>query len=216
MVNGTVHVKPAQQQFWQRWLAPAHVFVIAFEKALYQRLSIETAGSVSALAGELGIIDPTLSDITSLFERELLREGIYGRFYVESLGAALVAYLAKRSTGTAMLSPFREARLAPARLRRVIDFIDAHLDDDLGLEELSAVAGLNVHHFAHAFKTTTGVPPHRFIIERRIRAACFRLKVTRETIAEIALSYGFASQSHFTQVFRRVMGMTPARYRHQL
>lgn len=215
IVPGAVHVKAAQEQFWQRWLLPADVFVVGFDKALFEKLSKDATGSVTDPVGELGISDPVLSQLTALLNKELLRGGLNGRLYVESLGTALAAHLLGRRYPR-VSAMTREARLAPTRLRRVIDYINSHIENDLGLDEMAAIAGLATHHFAHVFKATTGTPPHRFILARRVEAARRRLETTTESIAEVAVACGFASQSHFTQVFRRSVGMTPAQYRRQL
>lgn len=68
-------------------------------------------------------------------------------------------------------------------------------------------------HFAHCFKLTFGVPPHRYVQQQRIAAGQRLLRRTRMSIAQIAAAVGFASQSHFTQVFRDHAGTTPARWR---
>jgi AraC family transcriptional regulator len=78
---------------------------------------------------------------------------------------------------------------------------------------LASLAGLSVTHFAHAFKGTYGVPPYRYILERRIMRAKVLLCTTNETIATIAARVGFPSQSRFSQVFSRTTGATPSNYR---
>jgi AraC family transcriptional regulator len=216
IVRGTIHIKSAGERFWQRWVLPADVLVIAFERNFFANLSSEAAGTNIELTGELGVNDRKLGELTALFGQELLDDGANGRFYVENLGAALVGYLVQRRTSRPAAVAPPSAGLAPARLRRVIDYIDAHLTDDLGLTELSRISGLNPHYFAHAFKATTGMPPHRFIIERRVDKARFLLEDKQQSIAEIALASGFATQSHFTQHFRRVVGTTPAKFRRDL
>ena len=216
IVRGTVHIKSAGERFWQRWVVPAEVLVIAFDRNFFANLTSHAAGTDIELAGELGVNDRKLSELTALFDQELLDDGVTGRFYVENLGAALAACMVQRRTSrpAAMALPY--AGLVPACFRRIVEYIDAHLADDLGLTELSRMSGLNPHYFAHAFKVTTGVPPHRFIIERRIDKARALLEDKRQSIAEIALASGFASQSHFTQHFRRVVGTTPAKFRRDL
>ena len=215
ILRGDVHIKSAGEQFWQRWRVPADVLVIAFDRNFFANLSHQVAGTDSDLIGELAVTDRRLDELTALFDQELLEDGVNGRLYVENLAAALAVYLVqRRHSRPAIMLPY--ANLAPARFRRVVEYIDTHLTNDLGLTELSQVSGLNPHHFAHAFKVTTGVPPHRFIIERRIDKARALLEDKRQSIAEIALDLGFSNQSHFTQHFRRIVGTTPAKYRRDL
>lgn len=217
IVRGIVHIKSAGEMFWQRWGLPADVLVIAFERDFFAELSHQAVDAEIDLIGELGVTDRRLAELTGLFDDELRDDGANGRFYVENLGAALAAYLVQRRTHKPTAANYQSRiALAPLRLRRIIEYIDLHLAEDLGLAELSAIAGLNPHHFAHAFKETVGMPPHRFIIEHRVDKARRFLKDRHQSIAEIAIVCGFANQSHFTEQFRRVVGTTPAKYRRSL
>jgi AraC-like DNA-binding protein len=103
--------------------------------------------------------------------------------------------------------------LAPGALRRVKEYIAAHLGEDLTIEILAAQAGLSVHHFARVFKASVGLPPHRYLAEQRIQKAAELLKSTEQAIATIALSVGFADQSHFSNSFHQLAGITPAQFR---
>ena len=217
IVRGVVHIKSAGETFWQRWGLPADVLVIAFERDFFTDLSHQAADAEIDLIGELGVTDRRLAELTGLFDEELREDGANGRFYVENLGAALAAYLVRRRTHKLTAASYQSRiALAPLRLRRIIEYIDAHLTDDLGLTELSEIAGLNPHHFAHAFKQSVGMPPHRYIVEHRVEKARRLLEDRRQSIADIATACGFANQSHFTEHFRRVVGVTPAKYRRSL
>lgn len=104
-------------------------------------------------------------------------------------------------------------QLAAWQLHRVCDHLEAHLAQDVGLSTLAELVGLSPKHFARAFKQSTGVPPHQWLIARRIERARSELRSTDRTLAEVALDCGFADQSHFTATFRRVVGSSPGRYR---
>ena len=103
--------------------------------------------------------------------------------------------------------------LPECRLRRVTAYIDENLQRELRLAELSAVVHMSPYHFARLFKRSTGVPPHRFVVRRRIDEARALLATQTVAIAEIAWSVGFRTPSHFTTTFRRITGMTPTEYR---
>ncbi|RXG86212.1 AraC family transcriptional regulator [Bradyrhizobium vignae] len=99
------------------------------------------------------------------------------------------------------------------RLKRVLDYIDAHLSCRIPLADLAAVAGLSRMHFASQFRVATGLRPHEFLLQRRVRRAEELMKDTRMSIFEIALTVGFQTQAHFTTVFKRFTGFTPRRWR---
>ena len=99
------------------------------------------------------------------------------------------------------------------RLRRVTQYIQENLQRELRLAELSALVHMSPYHFARLFKRSTGVPPHRFLVRRRMDEARALLAAGPAPIAEIAQLVGFLTPSHFTTTFRRVTGMTPTAYR---
>ena len=103
--------------------------------------------------------------------------------------------------------------LAPGLRRRLIDYIEAHLDNPLTLGELARLANLSEYHFAHMFSLSFAMPPHRYVLLRRLTRARELLTRTRLPLSEIALSCGFSSASHFSNRFRTSMGATPGDYR---
>jgi len=103
--------------------------------------------------------------------------------------------------------------LAPWRLKRVLDLLEDQLADDLSLNDLAAAAGLSSVYLVRAFKQATGSTPHRYLVERRIERAKELLEATDMSIAEVALACGFASQSHLSTWFQRIVGTTPGRFR---
>jgi transcriptional regulator GlxA family with amidase domain len=103
--------------------------------------------------------------------------------------------------------------LSPAVLRRVKDHIEAHLDNNLALETLAALAGLSVHHFARSFRQSAGMSPHRYILQRRIKRASELLTNTDIPLAEIALAVGFSDASHFSRSFLDHVGLAPSEFR---
>ena len=107
----------------------------------------------------------------------------------------------------------RRGGLSPAALRRVQVFVEANINRSVHLPDLAARAGLSVHHFGRAFRTSTGVTPRAFIEQRRIERARTLIDGTDRPLADIAAVTGFASQSHLTTAFRRATGFTPAAYR---
>jgi AraC family transcriptional regulator len=103
--------------------------------------------------------------------------------------------------------------LSGRQLRQVTDFMTEHMARDLVLDELAALVNLSTKHFARAFRQSTGIPPHRWLIERRIDRAKKLLSAGDLSMAEIALTCGFADQSHFTAAFRKFVGATPGSFR---
>jgi AraC-like DNA-binding protein len=103
--------------------------------------------------------------------------------------------------------------LAPGALRRVTEYIDSHLCEDVALESLAAHAGLSTYHFARAFKQSVGMPPHRYLLQQRVKRAAELLKQTEQPLTAIAQSLGFADQSHFSRSFHWLVGLAPSEFR---
>jgi AraC family transcriptional regulator len=95
----------------------------------------------------------------------------------------------------------------------VTEYIQQNLDKDLTLAELAAVVCMSRWHFARLFKCSTGVPPHRFVIRQRIARARGVLATPELSIAQVSRLVGFRTPSHFTTVFRGLLGLTPGAYR---
>jgi AraC family transcriptional regulator len=98
-------------------------------------------------------------------------------------------------------------------LRLIDDFIDNQLDSEFGVEDLSAIVKLSPQRFSEQFRRATRMSPWRYVQSRRVEKARNLLMCTRLPLVEIAFRLGFASQSHFTNVFKREMGMAPQRFR---
>lgn len=100
--------------------------------------------------------------------------------------------------------------LPPAMKHRVCDFIESHISEKISLDALSTMAGLSPHHFARAFQQSLGIPPHRYLLRRRLVHVERMLRDTQLPLSHIALAVGFSDQSHLNRHFRRLTGMSPS------
>lgn len=116
--------------------------------------------------------------------------------------------------GRAMLLVQRDPRGMPQmRLDRVMAFVDANVAEDLCVTTLASVAGMSPYYFCRSFKQSTGITPHRFVLNRRMEQARYLLEQKAMPLLEIAHHVGFTDQSQFTRVFRKMVGITPSQYR---
>lgn len=166
-------------------------------------------------AGYTNRPDPLLHRLALALCEEAWQPGYVGQLYVDSLSTTLLVHLLRTSSN---LGPQRNAKpqfpLSGSALRRVLDYIEAHLADDLRLAVLAGLAGTDRTRFSRAFKAATGVNPHRFVLQRRLERAARLLRSAGEPpIAEVADQVGMSSQSHLTTAFRREYATTPHAYR---
>jgi transcriptional regulator GlxA family with amidase domain len=111
------------------------------------------------------------------------------------------------------LRPRIRGGLPPRALRRVREFIEAHLEENISIQVLASIAGLSMYHFARAFKQSEGMTPHEYVIQCRVQRAKDLLAETDLPLSEIALASGFSDQSHCARRFREHVGVTPSSYR---
>jgi AraC-like DNA-binding protein len=174
------------------------------------------APSALELRDPLAKFDPELGNTCHRLARELTSDCVMSQLHFDALTTSIGVQLVRRWSNLGMkVKPLRGG-ISPARLRRVEEFLMAHLADDIGLDALAATADLSAKHFARAFRQSTGMAPHRWLIQRRIERAMDLLKTTSASLAEIALACGFADQSHFTAAFRKSVGATPGSFRRDL
>lgn len=133
---------------------------------------------------------------------------------VETSAIALVLAVIRELAPNATTA-FKTVRygLSETRRKRVLSYIDDNISRQITLSELAAVANLSLYHFTRKFKNRMGMTPLRYLSNRRVDVAQRLLRSTNASLVEISLACGFASQSHFNTVFKKVTGTTPASYR---
>ena len=109
--------------------------------------------------------------------------------------------------------PVERGRLLAWQMRKVREYVDAHIADRLPVADLAKLVRQSEAHFSRAFKRTFGEPPHAFLIRRRLELAADYIVQTDESLSTIALRCGFADQPHLSRVFRKAMGVSPALWR---
>lgn len=213
-LHGQFCVVPARSSTRWTLTAPARSLLLRLSPALLS----ETADSMglpsidSDLAPSIHIRDPQIERIGWMMQAEDHDAYPGGRLFADSLASALSVRLLALQSRPAPAD--RKTRALPAwRLRHVVDYIDANLDQDLTLAELAAVAGFSVSHFKPLFRAAAGVPVHRFVLERRVEHARSALLEGGRSITQVALETGFAHPSHMARCMRRVLGVSPTQVR---
>lgn len=112
--------------------------------------------------------------------------------------------------------PRKRSGLATWQLRRAVDYIEEHCTRAIRLEELAALTGLSQSHFSHAFKASTGLPPHQWQTRVRLERAKELLLKSHLPLTTVAVETGFADQAHFTRVFRKHVGTAPASWKRSM
>jgi AraC family transcriptional regulator len=157
---------------------------------------------------------PDLRAVMGLVDAELCSGGAGGRLAADSLASVLAVHLIRHLLAPRRLERRRDGALPRGRLRAVVEFIEEHLEAGATLEQTAEVARLSSYHFARQFKAATGLPPHQYLIMRRVERAKDLLRAGADlALAQVAARAGFSDQSQLSHHFKRLVGVTPGQFR---
>lgn len=157
--------------------------------------------------------DEELAKLCRQLCREISLREKADRLCVEALAIDIASLLLRRySVAAGRANSIPRGGLTRNNARRVIEYVEANLGRSVTLWELADVAELSTHHFVRMFKRSLGVTPYQYLLQRRVERAKELLRNRPTSLAEVGLSTGFTSQSHFTSTFHRAVGATPAEF----
>lgn len=197
-----------------------HVYV---PHAMVERVAVDSgavkAGTPVALIDPMCSADPFAERICRQIVREMTSADACSAMMIDCLAQQLVIRLIREHSslsGSGYIAPKSGPGYRDWRLKRAIDYLEAHLSDDVGLTELAESVGLSAARVATLFREGTGEPPHRWLMNRRLGRACELLHDPSLSVADIAYRCGFASPQHLATVMRRRLATTPTAYRAHL
>jgi AraC family transcriptional regulator len=204
---------------YARWEADgsSQSTVVFLKDALLSRVILENWGADPQrveIVPQFLVRDPVIQAVVTQLAIEVGDDAQSGLLYGESACEFLAHHLVQRYS-TLSKRPVRPfGGLAAHRLKVVRNHIEENLGNPIQLHELAALACVSVRHFERAFRQSLGVPPHRYVLERRVSAARdLLLSCPMLDIEEIARQSGFSSSSHLSSAFARRMGCSPMTFR---
>ncbi len=195
---------------------PFEFMLVLLGLPLLQRALEEVfgAGAPARLRDVSGFNDDALDPLMESLRRELLRRKA-SPLFVQGVAQAIAVHLARNYAETTADNRRASPSLPGYKLRRITDWMAAHLDEEVNLDQLAARAGLSKFHFHRLFKSALGVSPSHYHLTLRMDAARRLLRETKKSVVTVALDVGYANPSHFAQLFRRETGLSPSDYRRQ-
>jgi AraC family transcriptional regulator len=213
---GTLTILPKGLLPAMRSAQTADLSYCAFDEAFVKGVADELEGRLAPPHDKRGDLrDRAIPEILNLLFAEVQSGGASGRLYADSLAQALTIrflFLGERRPTRSS----RTAMLPQQHLFRVQELIESRLEADVTLQELAFEIGYSRSHFLRMFHATTGMTPHRYVLNRRIERARRLLADAEMSIADVACCCGFSSQAHLTLAFRKACGLTPGEYRREL
>lgn len=159
--------------------------------------------------------DSDLEFLVHKLWREYQVDDVGSGIYAETLGAQLAIHLLRSYSTLAGVASadLATSKLQPAQLRAAMEYIEENLSVDLAISDVANAVLLSSSHFAHAFRNSAGVPPHQYVVQRRIARAKALLRDTKLPISSVAARAGFSTHAHFCVIFQRLTGLTPRAFR---
>lgn len=167
------------------------------------------------LIPQVGIIDPIMSGLIYGCAAARSWQRTNSQAYIDHFAWALAAHISENySSCTGRQRNNNDGPLPPNVIRIVDDYIRSHIAYDIGVSDIAQAAGYNAAYFTIIFKRTLGMPPYKYLLNRRIQAVREALH-TKAGLADIAVATGFCNQEHMTRMFRKFHGISPSAYRRQ-
>jgi AraC family transcriptional regulator len=185
--------------------------VLQFDMTALRAMADDEIDLTNVFAPRLMFADPGIMRLALLFADECVRDAPYSRLYGDNLSIALLFALSRQCAKPS--STITRGCLAPWQLRRVSEYLNAHLGGDVELHALSSLVNLSRSYFSRAFKISTGLAPHQWLLQARVARAKQLMLETHFPLAQIAIDVGFADQAHFTRTFGRAVGESPGTWR---
>jgi AraC family transcriptional regulator len=199
-----------------RLCSSSELISCAVENAVVQTIAMEDRDGHSVeLIFKTGVRDRATEHIVNLLAEEMEAGGPAGRMYAESLLQALVSRYLVLASGDFTSQAPPPHMMHPRLLRRLRDWMECNLHRDLSLIAMAREANYSSTHLLRSFRASTGMTPHQYLLELRVAKAEGLLRDKGPRLIDIASQCGFASQAHFTQIFKTRRGLTPGRYRRE-
>lgn len=210
VARGSIMIVPANVEQGTHWTSELEMIGIALAPSLLDD-AIDDAANLTSneLVPHFPTPDPLVYQLGLSLKTVLEQNPVGSRLYAETAAAMLSVYLLQHYSRRKPEFKDYTDGLPRSTLCQVIEYIHAHLDQELGLAELAAIAHLSPHYFTRLFKQSTGATPHQFVIRCRVERAKELLLAGKGSIAEIAQQVGFANQAHLSVHIKRSLGVTP-------
>lgn len=215
--TGTAIINPRGTDGWWNCTGSPLVSNVFLGEERLRRCADEAGrGGSPELLLSLQIHDPKLFTLLALIAGESAVEDAVSKLYVEQLVDALCVHVLRRHSAFPLVGADHRGGLSPSQVRRVTDYMQDHLAEDVLVQELAELVRLSRFHFCRAFRQATGHTPHQALVNFRIRRARQLLADPAVSITDVALAVGYQTPSSFALAFRSAVGETPTRYRKRL
>lgn len=213
--RGAMHIHDLRRRPQVEVLDPFHTLNAYLPRSFLVAFCEHNNGRFQDFPGDhrASAIDPTVEALLCSLQPALQHPHEATTLFLDHVSMALAAHLCGTYGTLSRVTPLGVGGLSALHLQRCLMRIEDELDSDITLEMLAGETGLSNRHFTRLFVRSMGMPPHRYLLERRVARARQLLGEPQLSLSEVAQACGFADQSHFTRVFSCAMGKSPGAYR---
>jgi len=213
---GDVIITPVgEPKRWQH-IEDALAVVLRLSPAYVDKVAEEECGVPAGrleIPDNFGTRDGYIEETAMRLLKCLAEDPVGSAIYVESLTHQISLHLLKHYARHGIASDKLSTKLSQSKLRRALQYIEDNLHRELSLSDIAAALAISPGHFSHAFRHTVGLPPHQYIVNRRVERAKSLLRDSDVSISDVANRIGCSSPNNFSVLFHRATGMTPRSYR---
>ncbi len=209
--RGDIAIIPAGIAHRCNWKISAEFGILAIEPALLQQVGrgLVDGDRISLIPQFMNQQDRLIQGIFATLRDELESNQIAGSLLIDSLKTTLAIHLLRKYCVTKPKLSSYGSGLAKFKFKQITEYINEHLDSDLKVIELAAIAQMSPYHFIRLFKKASAQTPHQYILQRRIEKGKYLLQHSQLSTEEIAASLRFCDRSHFAKYLKRFTGLTP-------
>jgi AraC family transcriptional regulator len=210
---GEMCLVPRYLEKWVR-IDDLHALCIAISNAALSATADGTSGEVELRRVDY-LVDARLGALAKAVNAERIAGFPSGRLFLDSVEQALAVALVNGYAVRQCRVQTHRGGLGCARVRRIKEFVDAKIEEELTLCEMAQAVQLSTAHFSRMFRKSTGESPHRFVLRHRVERAKEMLRAAEARVLDVAVACGFKTQQHFARAFRQMYGVSPTEYRQE-
>ena len=210
---GEMSLVPRHFEKWFR-TDDLHYLSVGISDAALTEVADGTSGEVELRRAD-NLVDARLGALVEAVNAERIAGFPNGRLFLDAVEQALAVALVNSYAVRHRSVQTHRGGLGCARVRRIKEFVDAKMEDELTLCEMAQAVQLSTAHFSRMFRKSTSEAPHQFVLRHRVERAKEMLRAAEARVLDVAVACGFKTQQHFARVFRQMCGVSPTEYRQE-
>ncbi len=210
---GEMSLVPRHFEKWFR-TDDLHYLSVGISDAALTEVADGTSGEVELRRAD-NLVDARLGALVEAVNAERIAGFPNGRLFLDAVEQALAVALVNGYAVRHRSVQTHRGGLGCARVRRIKEFVDAKMEDELTICEMAQAVQLSTAHFSRMFRKSTGEAPHQFVLRHRVERAKEMLRAAEARVLDVAVACGFKTQQHFARVFRQMCGVSPTEYRQE-